>query len=78
MYWEVNSAICTFFFFHLTEMDNLIKMSYSTLKNVGRGVILLCFLCYLLLIYFYSSLRSEVADAVFKNVDSSVLVHSKA
>ena len=59
-------------------MDNLIKMSYSTLKNVGRGVILLCFLCYLLLIYFYSSLRSEVADAVFKNVDSSVLVHSKA
>lgn len=52
-------------------------MSYSTLKNVARGGILLCFLCYLLLIYFASSLRSEVADAVFKNVDSSVLVYQK-
>jgi len=53
-------------------------MSYSTLKNVARGGILLCFLCYLLLIYFSSSPRSEVADAVFKNVDSSVSVYSKA
>jgi len=49
-------------------------MSYSTLKNVARGGILLCFLCYLLLIYFSSSLRSEAADAVFKNVDSSVSI----